>query len=268
MLDLYERAARQAARALFRGRATVVVRSTRTVEPGAEGRQVASGFDPLTGHVSLPESVERAFATAFDAQQSGRQLVGEEARDLEEAARTLLFDNLMGIYPLGSPHLPGQPKELLRDRQRYTWPAGFALAVGHLDWFAQTRLGEFIRLIGLQDFAPDLAGEPLTQPYSGQVAMAKGFAAAGGYRLLGFADVDAYLEAQARQNDMTRFGWMANRIIRANGMPETQETHDQLVAVIAWAFREPMPVGPGNEAAGWQLGADAYRALAPLMRQG
>jgi hypothetical protein len=194
--------------------------------------------------------------------------VGEEARDLKEAARTLLLHNLMGIYPPGSPYMPGQPKELLRELQRYTWPAGFSLELGHLDWWAQVRLGEFIRRIGLQDVAPDLDGEPLTQPYSAQVAMAKGFAAAGGYRLLGFSDVESYLEAQARQTDLTRFGWMAGRIIRANGMPATEETRDQLISVLAWAFRMPVLIGPGNEEAGWQAGAGAYRALAPLMRQG
>ena len=163
----------------------MVVRSTRTAEPGPDGDLVATGFDPLTGHITLPEWVERAFATAFEAQASGRTLVGEEARDLKEAARTLLFENLLGIYPRGSPYLPGQSREFLRERQRYTWPAGFALEVGHLDWLAQARLGEFLRLIGLEDVAPDLAAEPLTQPYSAQVATAKGFAAAGGYRLLG-----------------------------------------------------------------------------------
>src|SRR5262249_22016162 len=97
-------------------------------------------------------------------------------------------------------------------------------------------------------------------PYAAQIEMARTFAKEGGADLLGFDSVEQYRDAQAAQNDFTRVGWMADRIIEAKGLPDTPEVRADLENTIRSAFNEALPEKRGG-AAGRRLGVRAYQTI-------
>src|SRR5215472_2775044 len=66
--------------------------------------------------------------------------------------------------------------------------------------------------------------------------MARRFAEQGGAELLGFDDVAAYRAAQAVETSTTRPGWMVDRIVRAQGLPDTPEVRGRLLDALERGF--------------------------------